>query len=185
MTRPPYCSSCALHASSTGFLPDLVPLSPRAAFVLRYPYKDDLLYGEPLTSPGGRMWEREFLRPTGLRRDQVILSNVLRCYPKAGEMPTGKDRPNAVRHCAHWDTALLAWKPNVWIVTIAPSMLLKSPNQAVFLHRAMAKAADFSQRGYRPCVLMGEEAKEKYAPWLNGGLKKWQGHTWYSEALVA
>jgi len=186
MTKPDFCRTCPMSAArSTGFVPDLVPLAPVAAFVLRMPSKDDLLFGEPMTGRGGRAWEHNFLAPTGLRRDQVIIANVLRCYPSAGEFPTGKLRGDAVRHCQHWDAAVEQFQPNVWGVSIAPGNLLKTPNQEVFLRRAMARVKQFVDEGYRPCLLMGEEAREKYAPWLAGNMKKWQNHWWFEERRAA
>lgn len=182
MIKPPPCQSCPYASQSTGFCTDHVPLSPVAAFVFRTPSKDDLIFGEPLTGRGGRAWEHKFLSVVGLRRDQVILAHTLRCLPNSGEkFPIGRMRTEAVKFCRRWDEWERQFQPNVWGVTINPGQLLVTPNQEVFLRRAMDRLKGYVDTGYRPVLLMGEEARETYAPWLHGATKKWQNHWWTAE----
>lgn len=183
-TKPVTCGLCPFKYSSTGFVPDydesLVQLALPTLFscVLRMPNKDDIVSGLPMSGRGGKYWEKEFLLPLGIRREQIIITNVIRCYPKSGEFPVGVDRKRAVEYCRRYDQALQRYRPNIWGITIHPGVLLKAPNMADFLRRALKRAKEFAEAGYRPCLLMGEEAKETFAPWLDGSMKKWQGH-WY------
>jgi hypothetical protein len=182
MYKPEACFSCPFVKSSTGFVADQTPklvelsLPTLFALIVRTPTKDDLVEGHYLSSRFGKVIEADFLLPLGIRREQLLISAVLRCYPNAGEFPTGKQRADAVKACRRWDTALEAWKPNIWGVTISPSMLRKAPNQAGFIHRALGRAKAYAEAGYRPALLLGEEAKETYMPWLEGNMKKFQGH---------
>lgn len=176
MTKPDYCRTCPMHKTGTGFVPDAAPSDPLIAVMLRAPNKDDILFGEPLTGKGGRYWEREFLWPLDVRRDQVLLTNVLRCH--TGERyPIAKVRTQAEKQCRHWDTALTAWNPNALIVTFNPALLFLNPAQELFIKRAFEKAVGLAHLGYRPLVVCGDEALNMYAPWLQGGLKRWQGHS--------
>jgi hypothetical protein len=64
-------------------------------------------------------------------------------------------------------------------------MLLATPNQACFLKRSLNKLRKLADEGYRPVLLMGEEARETYAPWLHGSQKEWQGYWWTTERTAA
>lgn len=182
MLKPDGCSLCPFKGSSTGFVadtrPQLVTLSLPTLFALvtKFPTKDDLVEERFLSSKFGKVIEAEFLLPLGVRREQVLISSVLHCYPHGGKFPTGKEKLDAVRYCRRWDAALEAFRPDVWGVTVDPSDLLATPNQATFLTRSLRRAKEYADAGRRPVLLLGDEAKETWMPWLEGGLKKWQGH---------
>src|SRR5690606_32887139 len=108
-------------------------VKPKLALISRFPYKDDLVNGQPLTSKQGRYFEREFLWSLGLKREDVVISNVLRCYPDKGAYPTGKVKEQAVWFCRRYDSALIEFNPNVWVVTIHPTALMQAPNLDKFL----------------------------------------------------
>jgi hypothetical protein len=85
-------------------------------------------------------------------------------------------RTGAIACCRQWDTELVEFKPTVVGVTFNPAALLRTPQQTKFLLRSLEKAKKLADAGERPLLLMGEEAREVYAPHLHGSMKKWQGH---------
>ncbi len=175
MKKPPECASCPYAPKSTGFVPDQFPADPRFAVILKMPGKEELVNGVPMSGKAGRYWEREFLEPIGVKKSDLIIANVIRCYPHGGNFPTGKDRIAACRMCRQWDRIEKEFKPNVVGVTFNPAALMRNPQQTKFLRRALERAAEYARQGLRPLLLMGEEAVEVYAPWLQGALKRWQG----------
>jgi uracil-DNA glycosylase family 4 len=170
------CGTCTFSKSSTGFCADWVPPNPKIAVVLKMPGKDELITGAPMTGKGGRYWFFEFFEKVGLTRQDVLLAYVLRCFPNDSSFPIGMMRRTAMNTCKKWDSGLRAWNPNLFIVSINPTMLFKAPAQAKFLKRGVEKALHFASQGYRPVLLCGDEARDKYAPWLRGASKKWCGH---------
>ena len=177
MKKPPQCASCPFAAHSTGFVPDQCPAKPRFAAMLKMPGKEEIVNGVPMSGRAGRYWTHEFLEPLGVEHKDLYLGNVIRCYPNAGEFPVGKERIQAVKVCRQWDR-IAEYKPNVIGVTFNPTTLLRNPQQTKFLRRALTRAKELSDAGYRPLLLMGEEAVEVFAPWLKGTMKKWQGNFW-------
>jgi Uracil DNA glycosylase superfamily len=178
VTKPPACSTCPYKAS-TGFVEDWVPDHPKIAIVMKMPSRDDLIKGIPASGKMGWYLWKDFLTPLGLGRDDVLLANVVRCFPNGGEFPIGKMRKEAIKHCGQWDQGIKEWGPTVMGISFSPAALMRSSQQTRFLERAIERAVDYSCAGEKPLLLLGEEAKEKYAPWLNGGLKTWQG-TWFA-----
>lgn len=179
MTKPPACSSCQFAKQSTGFCADRIPTNPKLAVVLGMPEKWDVASGKPLSGGSGYRWWKEFVWPVGLREEDILVSNVVRCYSNSGDFPTGKLGIVAQKTCEEvWGGPLREFNPNVFIVSVDPTKLFKSPNQAKFLKRAMVRVKEFIEEGKRPCLLLGPEAKAKFAPWLNGAMKQWQGHWW-------
>ncbi len=178
MTKPPSCAPCPFYKLSTGFCPDSPAPHPKLALVGRFPGKDDLVSGAPWSGKGGRYWWREFIEPLGLTPGEVLICNVLRCYPNTHEFPIGTMKGKAVEACRQWDGALKAFNPNVWGISFNPGNLMKNPQQVKFLRRAMKRAGEYAREGQRPCLLLGQEAREKFASGLGGQEKWWQGHWW-------
>jgi hypothetical protein len=179
MTKPPQCAACPFVKHSTGFCPDYVPSSPKLAIVLKMPGKSEVVTGVPMSGGAGHYWWKDFMWPAGFQKEDVLLANVIRCYPNGNEYPTGKLRVLATNTCAvNWDDPLKTFDPNIIGVSINPASLMRNPQQTVFLKKAIRRAKEYSDAGYRPLLLLGEEAKAKFAPWLEGGMKQWQGHWW-------
>jgi len=176
--KPSQCNGCPLIKLSTGFCPDLVPISPKVAIVLKMATKDEVINGVAMSGKAGWFWWKEFIYPAGFKREDVLVANVLRCYPHSGDFPIGAMKKQAVAACRRWDFAIEAFRPTVAITTFNPAKVYQSPQLGKFVRRTMEKAKGFVEAGERPLVLMGEEAREKYAPWLAGQMKKWNGHWW-------
>jgi len=146
---------------------------------MRMPSKAEVVSGEPMSGGAGWHFWKDFIFPVGLQKQDVLISNVIRCYPNDGGYPTGKLRVLATNTCAAtWDGELRKFDPNVWGVSVAPGMLYTTPNQGKFLRRALTRAKEYADAGKRPCLLLGVEAMSKFAPWLDGSMKQWQGHWW-------
>jgi hypothetical protein len=184
MTKPPQCAACPFVKGSTGFCADFVPARPKIAVVLKMPGKQEVVTGTPMSGGAGHYWWKEFMWPQGLRKEDVLIANVIRCYPNGNEFPIGKLRVLATQTCAlNWDDDLKKFDPNIFGVSVNPAALLRNPQQTKFLKRAIHRAVELANEGYRPCLLLGEEAKAKFAPWLEGGMKQWQGH-WFENKLT-
>jgi len=176
MTKPPYCKDCLFVKLSTGFVPDFVGEDPKMAVVLKMPGRDEIISGEPMTGKAGWYWDTNFLEPLGIKRENLIIGNTIRCFPNGGSYPTGKNKTGAWKACEHWCAAILKFQPQVIGVTFNPAALLRNPQQEKMLRRSMEKAWGYALAGERPLLLMGEEAKDLYASNLTGMIKHWQGH---------
>lgn len=141
--------------------------------------KDAVISGDPIGGKGDRYFFHEYFEKEGLRRSDVLIANVIRCCSNTGQFPTGALKKQAIVGCAkRWDGDLLNWKPDIMLVTFSPLDTFKSPALGKFIRTAVRHAIEFSKQGYRPALLMGNEPREKYAPWLTGAGKKWQ-RTWW------
>lgn len=178
MRKPEPCLSCPFAKYSTGFCADYFPAEPKLAIVLKMAGKDEVISGSPMTGKAGRFWEYEYLRPLGIERKDVIICNVIRCYPNGGVFPTGKMKESAIVACEHWNHLIEMFQPNLWIVTFNPASVMRTPQQGKLLKRAFELMWQKVAEGYKPVVLAGEEARELYAPWLKGQMKKWQRTHW-------
>ena len=183
MHKPDWCKEhCPLGRRSSGFTHDSRTESPKLALVLPHPSKDDIIVA-PWLNKAGWAWEQQFLRPFGLTRRDVLISYLMRCYPQQGKFPTGKDKA-ALNACRHWDERLLAYAPTVWGITYNPTKIFQAPQQTIFFLRAVERAIEWHRQGHRPVLLCGDEVKDYYCPWADGGLKRWQGH-WWQEVKAA
>ncbi len=176
MTKPPECSKCPFAKRSTGFVQDLCPSKPLFAILLKMPGKDEIVQQEPMVGKAGQYFEKEFLRPLGIARRQVMICNTIRCFPNDTDFPIGQMKKDAIATCRQWDTGIREFKPNVVGITFNPAALLRNPQQTRMVRRAVERALEYAKKGKRPLLLMGEEARDTYAPWLDGPQKRWQGH---------
>jgi uracil-DNA glycosylase len=178
MQKPEYCSKCPFTNQSTGFCPDTIHKEALITLIGKAPGKDDIVNGAPMTGKMGWYTWKTFLTPLGFGKKDVNILNVLRCYPNnKGEFPVGKLRKQAIEYCRHWDQSSLSTKKHDVIgITFNPAALMRSPQQTVFVRRAFTRAKMFAAEGLVPILLLGEEAREKFMPWLSGPMKKWNGH---------
>lgn len=72
--------------------------------------------------------------------------------------------------------------PTIVGVTWHPSFVLpakqKVPQAQEHVRRALESAFELAELGERPVLCLGEKAFHKMAPWLRGGVKKWQRGWW-------
>ena len=72
----------------------LIPHSPVAAVVSRSPGYHESKVGKPFSGPSGKVLDY-LLNEQGIKREQVLLTNVVLCAPDEGEVP-----PAAIKACA-------------------------------------------------------------------------------------
>lgn len=177
--KPSGCDECPLRSRGIGFVPDEYPEDPKVAMLLEAPGEDEAVMSRPLVGRAGQAWLRRLIYKNGYKREDVLIANCLRCRPSSmNEYPIGKLRVEAERHCRLYDDQLVKFRPNLFLVTIHPAMLLRSSAMTRLVQRDVRRAFEFAAKGYRPCLLMGDKAMNLVAPWLKDGVKRWRGHWW-------
>lgn len=198
--KPDECFSCPFNRYSSGFVGDWVGRNPKAAVLLPFPTKDDVLYKSPFSGDMGNYILRTYFRPIGLAKDDLIISYLLRCKPpwdkakRKERYPTGKTRETAEIACRiydsrHGEAGLLVpggireFDPNIFLITFEPKDVFKVPSYFRQLGADMRKLRYFVNEGYRPLLLMGNEPAELFAPYIigKGSSKTWRGHFQESE----
>jgi hypothetical protein len=198
VAKPPECHTCPWanpKYGGIGFCPDTIGPDPKVALLFPAPSKDDVNAYRGLSGDMGHYIIRHYLEPVGFRRDNLLISNVLRCAlpwdktKKRERYPTGVTREKAEVACRIFDNrhggngAMLPggikdWEPNIALITFSPKEVFKVPAYHRQLLRDMEKVRKFVDAGYRPVVLFGNEPAEQYAPYIKGqgGAKTWRGH---------
>ncbi len=200
--KPALCNLCPYAKIGGGFVPDWwPPSSPRLAVFLEAPGADEVLLCEPMVGRAGHFWERALLRPLGLSRDDVIIANTLRCQPPKNLYLIGPVAKKAQQICRQYDyfhggsgaahgggeegemqpRGIADWDPNLFVVTYHPAAILR---ERAFYRLALAdfeKAARYTERGWRVCVLCGDKAASVVWPLVaKGGVEAWRGHVFAS-----
>lgn len=199
--KPLGCNLCPFKTSGAGFVADWYPdteKQPRLGFLLDFPSNNDVIERRPWSGAAGYAWEKQYLKPFGLSLQDVMISHVLRCRPKATRFgkplyPTGKLRRDAEINCQTiWDDkawggettrpgGIKSFLPNLFVVTFDLQQTLAVPALSKLVLRDIEKAVKKMHDGHRPLVLMGDEPKDLVAPWLRGAAKFWRGHWWHGE----
>lgn len=187
--KPEGCKICPYAAISAGFLPDWSPIAPKIALLCEASSTDEILNGIPWTGGAGWKWFYDLIASNGRRKEDVLISKTLRCnppgYPWRKTYPNGTMRAQAESACRQYDdlggrerdkTSLKTFDPDMFIVSLHPSVLLKSPSALLLLREHFAKAFRFSDAGRRPVVALGDKALGIVAPYLKGSSKRWSGH---------
>lgn len=187
--KPDWCfNNCPRATIGSGFVPDWVPANPKIAFLFSHPAKDDVGEREPMRSGLGRYFWATIGRACGLKKQDVLFANVLRCY--TWKYPTGKDATLAEQACRNWDNyqggsgvpvagnSLVAWKPNIFFPTFSLDKMIEIGAFQALAIADVRKALTFADEGFRPLVILGTEAFKVVAPWLDGGVKGWRGTWW-------
>jgi DNA polymerase len=97
------CERCALAAGRIQAVPGVGPADARVLFVGEAPGRQEDVRGEPFVGAAGRTFDA-LLASVGLRRDQVYITNVVKCRPFIGP-PPGRNRaplPDEIRACRPW-----------------------------------------------------------------------------------
>lgn len=189
--KPQWCyNSCPRAHLATSFVPDYVPENPSIAIVSALPAREDAAQCIPFASGYGRFFWGAIGRKYGLRKQNVIVSNLLRCYTY--KYPVGATLPKAERACRHFDyychgghgrpvrglRSIATWNPNIYVVTFSIEKMLEVDALMALAIEDFGKAVRFIKAGYRPCVLLGTEVLKAVAPWLKGGARDWRGTWW-------
>lgn len=184
--KPEYCAnSCRLSSQSYGFVRDWIGKEPKLAVLGIIPTSGELIQG---------IWESDmfyyllntYFEPAGLTKENLVLSNVLRCQPKDKEpkddhaYPRAALRKHSEQTCRYHDIGFSTFLPNLFISTFDIYAVRKLDANKVLFKADVRKAISFINQGYKPCLLLGEEPLHLVAPHL-GGVKTWRGHWWVGD----
>lgn len=89
-----HCTLCPLHASRTVAVPGEGPDHTAIMFVGEAPGRQEDLQGRPFVGPAGKVLNRNLVR-AGIERQQVFISNVVKCRPPNNRVP----EPEETRTC--------------------------------------------------------------------------------------
>lgn len=91
------CTRCRLSATRTQAVPGVGPEDARIMFIGEGPGRDEDLQGEPFVGKAGQALTT-LLRNAGLDRDQVFITNVVKCRPPDNRDP----QPDEVEACREY-----------------------------------------------------------------------------------
>ena len=91
------CKKCDLYKTKTNYVPGAGNEKAEVVFVGEAPGRDEDLRGEPFVGAAGKLLT-EMLASIGLRREDVYITNVLKCRPPNNRDPT----PEEVEKCGDY-----------------------------------------------------------------------------------
>lgn len=86
----PSCTLCGLSETRTQVVSGVGPRRALLAFVGEAPGKDEDLKGRPFVGRAGRILD-EALSSAGVSRDQVYITNLVKCRPPRNRRPTSSE----------------------------------------------------------------------------------------------
>lgn len=105
------CRKCELYKTKTNFVPGVGSEKAEVFFIGEAPGREEDLKGEPFVGNAGKLLT-EMISLIGLRREEVFITNVLKCRPPNNRDPT----PEEVEACGGYLLRQLeVVKPNVII----------------------------------------------------------------------
>ncbi len=88
------CTRCRLSKGRNRVVPGTGPCDARVVFIGEAPGKDEDIKGEPFVGRAGKVLD-DALRDAGVARDQVYISNLVKCRPPKNRRP----RKDETRTC--------------------------------------------------------------------------------------
>jgi DNA polymerase len=118
------CTKCELHYSRKNAVPGEGPMNAEIVFIGEGPGFHENEQGRPFVGAAGKFLE-ELLLKIGLKREQVFITNVVKCRPPGNRDP----RPEEVEICtsSYLDRQLQAINPKVVVTLGRYSMALFLP----------------------------------------------------------
>lgn len=123
------CEVCPLVSKLCA--PSVIPKNPRGALVARSPGYYEAKTGVPFSGPSGKIVEF-LLNEQGVKREEMLLTNVVLCAPDEGKVP-----PEAIKACA----------PRLSDELADIDLVIAAGSEAVNL--LLGRGAIDSYRGYR------------------------------------
>jgi DNA polymerase len=122
------CTRCVLHHSRKRAVPGEGPANAEILFIGEGPGFHENEQGRPFVGAAGKFLE-ELLGKVGLHRDQVFITNVVKCRPPANRDP----QPDEVETCTsnYLDRQIQAINPKVIVTLGRYSMGLFIPNAKI------------------------------------------------------
>ena len=103
------CRRCALAGGRTHAVPGVGDPNARVIFVGEAPGRAEDEQGMPFVGPAGKVLDR-LLKRAGLAREQVFITNILKCRPPENRDP----RPDEVEACREYlDGQIACIKPRL------------------------------------------------------------------------
>jgi len=103
------CTRCPLAERRTKAVPGDGPANADIMFIGEGPGAAEDRKGLPFVGPAGKLLD-ELLHDAGLRRDQVFITNIIKCRPPGNRDP----RPEEIRACRDYlDGQIAAINPQV------------------------------------------------------------------------
>ena len=186
-TKPVRCSTCPGSSCSpptNGFVPAHINKDftyIKMAIGAESPGEQEALNKTPLCGTTGIELQARVLTPLGIKRDDVILDNLIRCKPFGNDFPMGELGRSMVTHCGQWNTIIDYYNPDVVIMAFHPTFSLIYTNQAYSAVNAVKKALRLREEGHRPFIAMGQKWKECLFPQLPGSITDWDGKHFFVE----
>ncbi len=121
------CTGCILHRSRTQAVPGEGPDRPKIMFIGEGPGFHEDQQGRPFVGAAGQFLE-ELLTMIGLKRNEVYITNVVKCRP-----PTNRDpMPDEIEACRPYlDRQIELLKPKIIITLGRYSMARAFPNAKI------------------------------------------------------
>ena len=122
------CTICELHHSRKNAVPGEGPPDAEILFIGEGPGFHENEQGRPFVGAAGRFLE-ELLEGVGMSREQVYITNVVKCRPPGNRDP----RPNEIEACTHnyLERQIQAINPKVIVTLGRFSMALYLPNAKI------------------------------------------------------
>jgi DNA polymerase len=121
------CTQCILHKSRVKSVPGEGPENASIMFIGEGPGFNENQQGRPFVGAAGKFLE-ELLHSIGLKRDQVYITNVVKCRPPGNRDPL----PEEIEACRQYlDRQIALIKPKVIVTLGRFSMARAFPNSKI------------------------------------------------------
>lgn len=183
--KPDMCRRmCCYYSVGAGWAEDVLPPAAKIMVLVSSPSSDDILNRKLLSGKAGWSFFKTYIFPLGHKQEDVAISAVMRCRPKAGKFPLGRDKKSLVESCRYYDQgAIKSFNPDMYVIAHDIKLAYSEPVYSRLIQSDIARAFDFAAKGFRPIVLLGTEASELVAPFIvgNGGTKTFHSHyDWFA-----
>ena len=132
------CTKCILHKSRVKAVPGEGPEHAEVMFVGEGPGFHENQQGRPFVGAAGQFLE-ELLASIGLKREQVFITNVVKCRPPGNRDPL----PEEIEACKQYlDRQIALIKPKVIVTLGRFSMARAFPNEKISAIHGKPKKID-------------------------------------------
>lgn len=180
LKKPSQCRLlCPYYSVGEGFIEDRLPETAKILLMVSTPSADDLYNRFPLSGKAGWSFHKNYIEPLGYTTEDYGTAALIRCRPRGGVIPIGKDKKGTIQACRYYDRGVIKeFGPKSYIITQALKDIYKENSFHSLLVADLKKAFRFAEKGLRPILLMGQEVAETVAPYIigQGGVKKFRGH---------
>jgi DNA polymerase len=167
------CTLCELHHSRKRAVPGEGPAQAGIIFIGEGPGFHENEQGRPFVGAAGKFLE-ELLGKIGMRREQVYITNVVKCRPPGNRDP----RPEEVDMCTrtYLDRQIQAINPKVVVTLGRYSMGLFLPNAKISsVHgQAMQVKGRLVVPMYHPAAALHQQSLKPISSRAQGTLLKFQ-----------